>query len=33
MKYSTKSDDEEVPAPPVKGPAGRKKKIDATASG
>jgi YidC/Oxa1 family membrane protein insertase len=29
----TKSDDEEVPAPPVKGPAGRKKKIDATASG
>ena len=29
----TKSDDEEVPAPPVKGPAGQKKKIDATASG
>ncbi len=25
-------DDEEVPAPPVKGPSGRKKKIDATAS-
>ena len=29
----TKSDDEEVPAPPVKGPSGRKKKIDATVSG
>ena len=30
----TKSDDETVPAPPpAKGPAGRKKKIDATASG
>lgn len=28
----TKSEDEEVPAPPVKGPPGRKKKIDATAS-
>ena len=25
----TKSDDEEVPAPPAKGPAGRKKKLDA----
>jgi YidC/Oxa1 family membrane protein insertase len=30
----TKSDDEEVPVPPpAKGPAGRKKKVDATASG
>ena len=29
----TKSDDEEVPAPPIKGPAGRKKKVDATVSG
>ena len=29
----TKSDDEEVPAPPIKGPPGRKKKIDATVSG
>ncbi|HLM24228.1 MAG TPA: membrane protein insertase YidC [Pyrinomonadaceae bacterium] len=29
----TKSDDEEVSAPPLKGPSGRKKKIDATASG
>jgi YidC/Oxa1 family membrane protein insertase len=27
----TKSDDEEVPAPPAKGPAGRKKKLDAPA--
>ena len=27
----TKSDDEEVPAPPAKGPAGRKKKVDAPA--
>jgi len=27
----TKSDDEEVPVPPVKGPSGRKKKVDATA--
>jgi YidC/Oxa1 family membrane protein insertase len=29
----TKSDDEEVPAPPAKGPAGRKKKLDAPAPG
>jgi len=30
----TKSDDEEVPAPPpAKGPAGRKKKLDAPATG
>ena len=29
----TKSDDEEVSAPPVKGPSGRKKKVDATAPG
>ena len=29
----TKSDDEEAPAQPVKGPSGRKKKVDATASG
>jgi YidC/Oxa1 family membrane protein insertase len=29
----TKSDDEEVPVPPIKGPPGRKKKIDATVSG
>jgi YidC/Oxa1 family membrane protein insertase len=29
----TKSDDEEALAPPVKGPSGRKKKVDATASG
>jgi YidC/Oxa1 family membrane protein insertase len=29
----TKSDDEEVPVPPVKGPPGRKKKLDATAPG
>ena len=28
----TKSDEEEVPAPPVKGPSGRKKKVDGTAS-
>ena len=28
----TKSDDEQVPAPPVKGPSGRKKKVDATVS-
>jgi YidC/Oxa1 family membrane protein insertase len=28
----TKSDEEEQPAPPVKGPSGRKKKIDATVS-
>ena len=28
----TKSDDEEVPAPPVKGQSGRKKKVDATVS-
>jgi YidC/Oxa1 family membrane protein insertase len=27
----TKSDDEQVPAPPAKGPAGRKKKLDAAA--
>jgi YidC/Oxa1 family membrane protein insertase len=27
----TKPEDEEVPAPPVKGPGGRKKKVDATA--
>jgi len=33
INHWTKSDDEEVPAPPVKGPSGRKKKIDATASG
>ena len=33
INHLTKSDDEEVPAPPVKGPSGRKKKIDATASG
>jgi YidC/Oxa1 family membrane protein insertase len=29
----TKPDDEEVPAPPVKGTAGRKKKVDAPATG
>ena len=28
----TKSDDEGVPAPPIKGPSGRKKKVDGTAS-
>jgi YidC/Oxa1 family membrane protein insertase len=34
INHWTKSDDEEVPAPPpAKGPAGRKKKVDATASG
>ena len=33
INHMTKSDDEEVPAPPVKGPSGRKKKIDATVSG
>ncbi len=33
INHMTKSDDEEVPAPPVKGPAGRKKKVDATVSG
>lgn len=32
INYWTKSDDEEVPAPPAKGPSGRKKKVDATAS-
>ena len=33
INYWTKSDDEGVPAPPpAKGPAGRKKKVDATAS-
>lgn len=33
INHWTKSDDEEVPAPPpAKGPAGRKKKVDATAS-
>jgi YidC/Oxa1 family membrane protein insertase len=32
INHWTKSD-EEVPAPPAKGPAGRKKKVDATASG
>jgi YidC/Oxa1 family membrane protein insertase len=29
----TKTEEEEVPAPPIKGPPGRKKKVDATASG
>ena len=29
----TKPDDQEVPAPPVKGTAGRKKKVDAPATG
>jgi YidC/Oxa1 family membrane protein insertase len=33
INHMTKSDDEEVPAPPVKGPSGRKKKVDATVSG
>lgn len=33
INHWTKSDDEKVPEPPAKGPAGRKKKIDATASG
>jgi YidC/Oxa1 family membrane protein insertase len=34
INHWTKSDDEQVPAPPpAKGPAGRKKKVDATASG
>ena len=33
INHLTKSDDQEVPAPPVKGPPGRKKKLDATASG
>ncbi len=34
INHWTKSDDEEVPAPPpAKGSAGRKKKVDATASG
>ena len=33
INHWTKSEDEEVPAPPVKGPSGRKKKVDATASG
>jgi YidC/Oxa1 family membrane protein insertase len=32
INHWTKSDDEEVTAPPVKGPSGRKKKVDATAS-
>jgi len=34
INHWTKSDDEGVPAPPpAKGPPGRKKKVDATASG
>ena len=33
INHMTKSDDEEVPVPPVKGPSGRKKKVDATVSG
>lgn len=33
INHLTKSDDEEVPAPPVKGPSGRKKKVNATVSG
>ena len=33
INHWTKSDDEEVAAPPAKGPPGRKKKVDATASG
>ena len=33
INHMTKSDDAEVPAPPVKGPPGRKKKVNATASG
>jgi len=32
INYWTKSDDEQVPAPPAKGPSGRKKKVGATAS-
>jgi YidC/Oxa1 family membrane protein insertase len=32
INHWTKSDDEQVPAPPAKGPAPRKKKVDATAS-
>ena len=32
INHLTKSDDAQVPAPPAKGPPGRKKKIDATAS-
>ncbi len=32
INHWTKSDDEEVAAPPAKGPPGRKKKVDATAS-
>ena len=33
INYMTKSDDEEVAAPPVKGPSGKKKKVNATVSG
>ena len=33
INHLTKTDDEEVPAPPVKGPPGRKKKVNATVSG
>lgn len=33
INHWTKSEDETAPEPPVKGPSGRKKKIDATASG
>jgi YidC/Oxa1 family membrane protein insertase len=34
INHWTKSDDAEVPEPPpAKGPSGRKKKVDATASG